>query len=113
MSNDLISRSELKKEINSLYMSIVGVRAGKGVLLKFMEEYKKFVLKCIDDTPTAYDMEVVCEELEKLKNAEVDMSDEEPELADAEDIYDEGLAQGRVEAYVKAIEVVRNGGKKE
>ncbi len=113
MSNDLISRSELAKEIDSLRVSITGLRAGKGILLKFMDEYKKSVLKCIEEAPTAYDVDKVCEELEKLKNADIDMSDEEPELMDAEEIYDEGRAQGRVEAYVKAIEVVRNGGKKE
>ena len=61
----------------------------------------------------ARDVEAVIKRLEELKNVEVDFSDEEPELADAEDIYDEGRSQGRVEAYVKAIEVVRNGGKKE
>lgn len=55
MSNDLISRKALIEEIDSLYMSITGMRAGKGVLLKFMEEYKKSVLKCIDDAPTAYE----------------------------------------------------------
>ena len=89
MSNDLISRSELKKEINSLYMSIVGVRAGKGVLLKFMEEYKKFVLKCIDDTPTAYDLDAVCEEIADYR-----------ELVPAW-------------ALREIIQIVRNGGKKE
>lgn len=41
MSNDLISRKALMEEIESLYMSITGLRAGKGVILKFMEEYKK------------------------------------------------------------------------
>lgn len=59
MSNDLISRSALVEEIDSLYMSITGLRSGKGVLLKFAEEYKKSVLKCIDEAPTAYDVDAV------------------------------------------------------
>lgn len=98
MSNDLISRSAL----------IEDMRSRKYIDKALCEIFETVV----DDAPTAYDLDAVCEELKKLKNAEVDMSDEEPELADAENIYEGGRAQGRVEAYVKAVEIVRNGGKK-
>ena len=96
MSNDLISRSELMEF------------AEYDVNFRLVIPYEK-----VKKAQTVYDLEKVCEELERLKNADIDMSDEEPELMDAEELYDEGRAQGRVEAYVKAIEVVRNGGKKE
>ena len=89
MSNDLISRSELMQG-------------------RVENDPVRIAAMCASP---AYDVDAVCEELKRLKNEEVDMSDEEPELVDAEDIYDEGRAQGRVEAYVKAIEVVRSGGK--
>ena len=39
------------------------------------------------------------------------MSDEEPELTDVDDIYDEGVSQGKISAYLKAIEIVEKGGK--
>lgn len=66
MSNDLINRKALMEEIDSLHMSITGLRAGKGVLLKFMEEYKKSVLKCIDEAPTAYDVDAMYKEMNRI-----------------------------------------------
>lgn len=89
MSNDLISRSELMEG-------------------RVENDPVRIAAMCASP---AYDVDAVCEELEKLKNADIDMSDEELAQMDAEEIYDEGRAQGRVEAYVKAIEIVRNGGK--
>lgn len=102
MSNDLISRKTLMEEIDSLYMSITGLRAGKGVILKFMEEYKKSVLKCVDEAPTAYDVDAVCEELSKR-------ADESREYWQK---YDDEQAFGEIEAYCESIMVVRNGGEK-
>lgn len=93
MSDDLISRKALMEEMNSLYMSITGLRAGKGVLLKFMEEYKKSVLKCIDEAQTAYDVDAVCEEIEKI------MQDDSVRFVD--------------QAVNRAKKIVRNGGKYE
>lgn len=97
MSNDLISRKALMKEINSLYMSITGLRAGKGVLLKFMEEYKKSVLKCIDDAPTSYDVDVVCKQLDKA--------------SDYYETDEQGKEHVRMLNLTDAIEIARNGGK--
>ncbi len=66
-------------------------------------------LKCI---PTAHDPEKVVEQLEKLKKAEQDRSDDcdEDGYGDSEQIYDDGRSQGRYEAYVKAAEIVKGGG---
>lgn len=54
-NGDLISRKALMEEIGSLQMNITGLRAGKSVLQNYMEEYRKSVLKCIDDAPEVYD----------------------------------------------------------
>lgn len=42
----------LAEEISSLSMTITGLRAGKGVLRDFMMEYRKSVLKIVDEAPT-------------------------------------------------------------
>lgn len=65
MSNDFISRSALMEEISSLYVTCTGLRYGKGISLKFAEEYKKSVLKCIDEAPTVYDVDEVLDELKR------------------------------------------------
>lgn len=98
MTNDLISRKALIEEIDSLYMSITGLRAGKGVLLKFMEEYKKSVLKCIDDAPTAYDIDYVCKQLDKA--------------SDYYETDEQGKEHVRMLNLTDAIEIVKNGGNK-
>lgn len=64
MSDDLISRKALMEEIGSLYVFVSGIRAEKGFLASIMEEYKKSVFKCIEEAPTVYDVDAVCEELE-------------------------------------------------
>ena len=50
--SDLISRSELSEEIESLTMVVTGLRSGKSILDTFMKEYKKYVLKIIEEQPT-------------------------------------------------------------
>ena len=59
MNNDLISREALHEEISTLAMTITGLRAGKGVLNEFMKEYRKSVLKIVDDAPAVDAVEVV------------------------------------------------------
>lgn len=90
---------------------LTGREEVKAMLVGGRDFVRPVLHQCIQENCTAYDVDAVCEELEKLKNADIDMSDEELAQMDAEEIYDEGRAQGRVEAYVKAIEIVRNGGK--
>ena len=66
----------------------------------------------IDVQPTAYDPDKVVEQLEKLKKAEQDRSDDcdEDGYGDGEQIYDDGRSQGKFEAFGKAIEIVKGGG---
>lgn len=59
MSNDLISRKSLMDEISNLQVTITGLRSGKGMMMKYMEEYRKSVLKCIDESPTSYDLDLI------------------------------------------------------
>lgn len=58
MNNDLISRVALSEELSSLRITITGLRAGKGVLHEFMTEYRKSVLRIVDEAP-AIDAEPV------------------------------------------------------
>lgn len=64
-NSDLVSRKALVREINRLHVSITGLRAGKSITAKLMEEYRRMILGCIDELPTAYDTDAVCEELEE------------------------------------------------
>ena len=68
-------------------------------------------MEVINEQPTAYDVDAVVRELEELKMAEYDDSDEEPCYEDAEDIYEEGVSAGKFKAYHKAIEIVKRGGR--
>lgn len=62
--DDLISRSALKEEIESLTMIITGLRSGKSMFRDFMNEYKKSVLRIVDEQPTAYNVGKVVEQLD-------------------------------------------------
>ena len=63
-------------------------------------------------TPTAYDPDRVVVQLEELKKAEQDRSDDcdENGFGDGEQIYDDGRSQGRFEAFGEAIKIVKGGG---
>lgn len=89
MSSDLISRKALAEEISSLHVFVNGLRAEKGVLAKFSEEYKKTVLKCIEEAPVAYDVNSVVNQIEDYRE----------------------IVPGW--ALKEIIDIVRNGGKKE
>lgn len=67
------------------------------------------VIYALREFPTAYDMDKVVEQLEELKKAEQDRSDDcdEDGNGDAEQIYDDGRSHGRFEAFGKAIEIVK------
>ena len=86
--DDLISRNAVKEEIESLTMVITGLRSGKSVFRDFMNEYKKSVLRIIDEQPTVYNVDKV---LEKI-------NEERGQL---------GFEQMRID---KAIETVKAGG---
>ena len=102
MSNDLISRKEAIDILENMIFK-VGKDLSKSYLLQDARER-------IIGLNTAFDKEKVIENLTNLANAEVDMSDDEPEFADVEDFFDEGRSQGRFEAYRNSLEIVKKGG---
>lgn len=90
----LIDADTLTEEINSLRCTLTGLRAGKGVLARAADEYRKTILQIIDDQPTAFDKEKVIEEL----RSEIHLT-----------VYDPMLA-GRYIKKERAIEIVEKGG---
>lgn len=90
----LIDADRLEEEINSLRCTLTGLRAGKGVLARAADEYRKTILQIIDDQPTAFDKEKVIEEL----RSEIHLT-----------VYDPMLA-GRYIKKERAIEIVEKGG---
>ena len=79
--------------------------------LESMKDYDA-VKDVINNMPTAYDVDKVVEQLEKLKKAEQGRPDDcdDDGCGDGEQIYDDGRNQGRYEAFSKAIEIVKGGG---
>lgn len=55
---ELIKKGALSEEIESLTVHVTGLRAGNGVLSKFMTEYRKSVLRVIDEQPTTTESEI-------------------------------------------------------
>ena len=51
MSDDLISRKALLEETQSFRCSITGLRAGKGVLARAADEYRRSIIQIIKDQP--------------------------------------------------------------
>lgn len=104
--SDLISRSELIKEINGIYLRVSGVRSGKGILSKCMDSYKELVIKIIKEQPTAFDAEKVVEQLEE----------EGQKMAEAKPTKPYGKSSPSCHRYYKAIsvkkaiDIVKKGG---
>lgn len=48
----LVDANALSDELSSLTMTITGLRAGKGFLQEYMTEYRKSVLRIVDEAPT-------------------------------------------------------------
>lgn len=48
----LIDADALTEEINSIRMTITGLRAGKGVLAEYAKHYRESVTRIIDEQPT-------------------------------------------------------------
>lgn len=69
------------------------------------------LIKLIKERPTAYDVDKVVKELERLKETEQNREDEcdEEGYGDSEQIFSDGESQGKFKAYIKAIEVVKAG----
>lgn len=54
VSDDSIDRKTLKEEIENLTMTITGMRSGKTMTTQALEEYKKSILRIIDEQPTVH-----------------------------------------------------------
>lgn len=65
----------------------------------------------MDAQPTAYDVDKVVAELERLRDIERNRPDRcnGDGYGDPEDIYEDGVSQGRYGAYWKAIQIVKGG----
>ena len=101
MSNDLISRRAL---IDAIKKWLPKYPRGKEQRLEdiIATDLSVSMLMEIEESPTAYDVDAVCEELEKR-------ADESREYWQK---YDDEQAFGEIEAYCESIMVVRNGGEK-
>ena len=53
-NDELIDRKVLQEEIESLTMTITGMRSGKTMTIHALEEYKKSILRIIDEQPTVH-----------------------------------------------------------
>lgn len=53
MSDDLISRKELLEELKSFRCTLTGLRNAKGIIARAADEYKKSILKIIEEQPAA------------------------------------------------------------
>lgn len=90
----LIDADKLKKEIHCAYSDDLEI------------------LEKIENQPTAFDVEKVIEEFENLQEVELHMCDELVD-GDADTHYNDGVSQGRYEAFFEAIEIVKRGGRDE
>ena len=57
--SDLISRSALLEETKSLTVTVMGLRAGKGILHEYAKQYKDTLLRIIEEQPTIEAVPVV------------------------------------------------------
>ena len=78
----LIDANALSDELSTLTITITGLRAGKGILHEYMTEYRKSVLRIVDDAPTIDAVPVVrCKDCkyydrDECQNPYIFMSDE-------------------------------------
>lgn len=66
--SDLISRKALFEEIKSLTVTVMGLRAGKGVLHEYAKQYRDTLLRIINEQPTIEAVPVVHGEWIKAEN---------------------------------------------
>lgn len=68
-------------------------------------------IEMVEKQPTAYDLQTVVRRLEDVKCCELEkVSDcDENGCGDAEQIYSDGRLQGRYEAFMQAIKIVKDG----
>lgn len=100
MSEDLISRKALIEEIRNFRCSITGLRAGKGVLARAADEYRKSILQIIDDQPTALNKENVIREIRVGV-----MAANDEYISTCDEYY-----HGMVEAHKIDLRIIEKGG---
>lgn len=93
MSDDLISRKTVMEEISSLRIGITGLMPGEEIYNQWMEEYRKSILRILDEAPIAYDVDKVVEQLKDK----------------IEITWNHDYLGGRKDAFNEAIEVVKGG----
>lgn len=98
----LIDADEFQKQI-----------AGMAILNNYPPNKANALCKLVDNQPTVFDVEKVVEELENLREVEFRRPDMCGELGDgdADTLYNDGVSQGRYEAFIEAIEIVKRGGR--
>lgn len=103
----LIDADELIEEINSYQYDTVNSE-----IRKIEHTVKAHICELVEKQPTAYDMDKVVERLEELINKEYEKESncDENGFCDGEEIFDDGVMQGRYEAYRKSLEIVKSGG---
>ena len=94
MSDDLISREALMKEIQSFRCSLTGLSEGKGAAVRVADEYRKSILQIIEEQPTAFDKEKVIEQLNRCRVYQ----------------FQGMLPDGRVCHFSDVVEIVEKGG---
>ena len=95
----LIDADLLTEEIESLRCTLTGLWAGKGVLDRAADEYRKSILQIISDQPTAFDKEKVINEIHiSSAGMAVNMN------------VSSSYAEGYIDAAKDIIEIVERGG---
>ena len=61
----LIDADKLIEELKSSQLCIAGLREHKSFLGQTMTRYEKFIIRTIEEQPTAFDVDKVVEELEE------------------------------------------------
>lgn len=104
VDGDLISRKALLEEIRSFRCSITGLRAGKGVLARAADEYRKSILRIIEEQPVAFDRRKVIKDLDECRKLMLSPVNE--------DCFGEPCKENDCTACVlaKAIDIVEKGG---
>lgn len=96
MSNDLISRSNFKNKLKSLIPRKISSNEDK-----IIKNLISIILVELEISPTAYDLDAVIKKIQ-----------EEAEAAMQEwNQFDESTAFGEMNAHMRDLEIVRNGGK--
>jgi len=110
MSNDLISREKITQEISEILADVL-ISGFRAETISF-DSINHRIQECLKNQPTAYDIDAVVEQLEKLKQIEYEKEDEcdDEGRGDGEQIFEDGVSHGKYAAYRKVIEIVKDGG---